>query len=108
MQLFQARHPIPDPLTLHHGELVSSQLLKDVHGEVLLISSGQTTICRRSAGNLRQRALSWLNIVANARSSRYIAGRVSEKGGMFRVVTREQALDLMTRWLAEALQNSES
>lgn len=110
MQPFQTRstYPTIDPGVLDPAEQVSEQLLKDVRGEVLLISAGKTVICQRTAGNLRRRALSWLNMVANANISRYIAGRVSDKGGIFRVVTKEQAFELMARWLVEELRNRET
>lgn len=110
MQLFQTRskHPTAEPVVLDPAERISDQLLKHFRGEVLVINSNQSTIYQRSAGNMRQRSLSWLNMVANAKCTRFIAGRVSEKGGRFRIVTRAEALQIIARWLFEDLQNLES
>lgn len=99
----QSSWPTADPT-----EHISEQLLKDICGEVLLISLGKAVICKRSAGNLRNRALSWLNIMAEAGCTRFIIGRVSEKGGRFQVVTREQALELIALWLGQELQKTKT
>lgn len=104
MQLLQMAHHVADPAAIDPKELVRDQLLSQYRGEILLIRSDQTTICNRSAGNLRQRALSWLNMVAKAKSARYISGCVSDKGGRFRIATRNEALALIARLIYEELQ----
>lgn len=87
-------------------ELVSDQLLNDVHGEVLLIRSNQvTTICKRSANDMRQQAFSWLHMAGTDKNASFIAGRVSDKGGRFQIVSRDQAVELIALWIFEELQH---
>ncbi len=91
---------IVDPL-----DLVSNQLLGEIHGAVLLIRSTQsTTICKRSAKNMRRQALSWLYLAGTDKDASFIAGRVSDKGGRFQIIKRNQAVELLAKWIIEEMQ----
>jgi hypothetical protein len=84
-------------------KLVRDQLLNELHGDVLLIRTAHTTtICRRSASNMRQQALTWLMEAVTEKAS-YLAGKVSAKGGRFRVVSRTQAVELIATWIFKEL-----
>lgn len=81
-------------------ERVSDQLLCEVYGEVLLIrSTDSTTICKRSAKNMIQRALVWLYFVGHARNASFIAGNIVHKGGLFQSITKKQAVELLGMWV---------
>ncbi len=102
MQTAQAIQPVAvaEPL-----ELVNDQLLGEVYGEILLIRSAQTTtICKRTAGNMRQQALTWL-YRAGTENASFLVGKMSEKGGRFQVVTRDQAIELIGIWNFKGLQH---
>jgi len=88
------------PLTaVKPQDMVSDQLLNEVHGEVLLIRTAYaTTICQRSARNMRQHVIDWL-VLAGSEKASFIAGKMSENGGRFQVVTRDQAIELIATWI---------
>ena len=87
-------------------ELICDQLLGEIHGEVLLIrSTHSTTICKRSAKNMRRQALSWLYLAGTENDVSFIAGRVSDKGGRFQIIKRNQAVELIAMWIIEEMQH---
>ncbi len=101
MQTAQVIHPftIAEPL-----ELVSDQLLNEVYGEILLIRTAHTTtICKRTAGNIRQQALTWF-YRSGTESASFLAGKMSGKGGRFQVITRGQAIEVLGTWIFKELQ----
>lgn len=98
MQTAQVIHPftIAEPL-----ELVSDQLLNEVYGEILLIRTlHTTTICKRTAPNMKLLALTWLYRAGTEKAS-FLAGQMSKKGGRFKVVSRDQAIESLGRWIFE-------
>lgn len=103
MQIAQTIHPVT---VAEPHELVSDQMLSEVHGEILLIRTAHTTtICNRTAGNMRQQALTWL-YRAGTENASFLAGKMSEKGGRFQVVTRGQAVELLAVWIFEEVQHA--
>lgn len=88
-------------------ELVSDKLLKDIRGEVLLIRTYQgTTICSQLADKMLQQALSWLLLAGDElKTNGFIAGYVSEKGGKFAIINRDQAVELIAIWIFEGMRN---
>ncbi len=79
--------------------MVSDQLLNQVQGEVLFIRTAYaTTICQRSARNMSKHVMDWL-VLAGTEKASFIAGKMSENGGRFQVVTRNQAIELITKWI---------
>jgi hypothetical protein len=102
MQTVKVTHPLT---VVDHQELVSDQRLNEVHGDVLLIRTAHaTTICKRTAWNMRQQALTWL-FRARTEDVGFIAGKVSSKGGRFQVITRNQAIALIGTWIFKELQH---
>lgn len=102
MQTAEVIHPVT---VVESHELVNDQLLNKVHGEILLIHTAYTTtICKRTAGNMRQKALTWL-YRADSENASFFAGKMSEKGGRFQVITRNQAIELIGTWIFEELQH---
>lgn len=105
MQTAQAIHPVT---VAEPRELVSDQLLSEVHGEILLIRTAHaTTICKRTAANMRQQALTWL-YRAGTENASFLLGKMSEKGGRFQVVTRGQAIEVLGTWIFKELKNGTS
>ncbi len=103
MQTAQTIHPVT---VAEPHELVSDQMLSEVHGEILLIRTVHTTtICKRTAGNMRQQALTWL-YRAGTENASFLAGKMSEKGGRFQVVTRDHAIELLGTWIFKELQHN--
>lgn len=87
-------------------ELVSDKLLSEVGGDVLFIHSVHgTTICERSVEDMRQQSLSWL-VKADTEKASFIAGHVSEKGGRFQIITKDQAVELLAVWVFEEVQHA--
>lgn len=87
-------------------ELVSDQLLKDVKGEVVLIRHDLgTIICSRSAENMKQQVVSWLNLAGTAENASFITGRITDKGGRFRIINRESAVEIIALWIFEVIPN---
>lgn len=102
MQTAQTIHPVTVAET---QELVSDQFLSEVSGEILLIRTAHTTtICKRTVGNMRQQALTWF-YRAGTENASFLAGKMSEKGGRFQVVTRDQAVELIGTWIFKELQH---
>lgn len=98
MQTAQAIHPVT---VAEPHELVSDQLLNEVYGEILLIRTAlTTTICKRTAPNMRSLALTWL-YRAGTEKANFLAGKMSKKGGRFQVVNRDQAIELLRKWIFE-------
>ncbi len=96
MQTVEGIYPL---IAVEPDEMVSDQLLNEVHGEVLVIRTAYaTTICQRSAKNMRQHVMDWLVLAATQKAS-FIAGKMSENGGRFQVVTRDQAIELIATWI---------
>lgn len=96
MQTAEVIHPL---IVVQPQDMVSDQLLNEVHGEVLLIRTAYaTTICQRSARSMRQHVMDWL-VLAGTEKARFIAGKMSENGGRFQVVTRDQAIELIATWI---------
>ena len=96
MQTAEVIYPL---IAVKPQDMVSDQLLNEVHGEVLLIRTAYaTTICQRSARNMRQHVMDWLVSAATEKAS-FIAGKMSENGGRFQVVTRDQAIELIATWI---------
>ncbi|MBM9514796.1 hypothetical protein [Desulfogranum marinum] len=95
----QTAHVIHPVTVSESHELVSDQLLNEVHGEVLFIRTAHaTTICKRTAGNMRQQVLTWISEAGSPNAS-FLTGKMSDKGGRFQVVTRDQAIELFGRWI---------
>jgi hypothetical protein len=96
MQTAEVIYPL---IPVKPQEMVSDQLLNEVHGEVLLIRTAYaTTICQRSARNMIKHVRDWLVLAATEKAS-FIAGKMSENGGRFQVVTRDQAIELIATWI---------
>ncbi len=96
MQTAEATHPV---IAIAPQKLVSDQLLNEVHGEVLFIRTAYaTTICQRSARNMNQHIMDWFAMAGTEHAS-FIAGNMSENGGWFQVVTRDQAIELIATWI---------
>lgn len=81
---------------------VKDILLKDVQGEVILIRSAQeTTICSRNADDLIKKAPEWFFSIVYSES--IVAGNVSQKGGRFEPVRKDQAIDRIGKWVFEKM-----
>ena len=102
----QLTKQIPFTVIVDPQELVSDQLLGEIHGEVLLIrSTHSTTICKRSAGNMKRQALSWLYLAGTEQDVIFIAGNISDKGGRFQIIKRDQAVELIGMWIFKDIQH---
>ncbi|MBM9514263.1 hypothetical protein [Desulfogranum marinum] len=89
-------------VVIHPHELVGDQLLREVDGDVLLIRSTHvSTMCTCSARKRRRQLLACLYLAGTDADASFIAGRVSARGGRFQVISREQAVELLARWIVE-------
>lgn len=96
MQTAEVIYPL---IVVQPQDMVSDQLLNEVHGEVLLIRTAcATTICQRSARNMSRHIMDWL-VLAGTEKASFIADKMSENGGRFQVVTRDQAIELIATWI---------
>lgn len=100
------------PSTKHSLEVIIStapvgstkNLLKELHGEFLLIRSPQIIwICNRSAKNMRTQSMSWLEHVAQMKNARFMVGRLTNRGGRFQNISRDAAIELIAHWVFDDL-----
>ena len=83
---------------------VKNPLLKDVQGEVILIRSPRgITVCARNSASMTKHAPSWLYSIVY--SEAIIAGNVSKKGGRFEFIRKEQAIEVIGKWVFEQIQS---
>lgn len=86
-------------------ELAGDILISELKGEILLIRTAhELIVCERSSIHLKDHLFSWL-LTARTEPASFIGGKVSENGGRFQILKKDEAVNLLETWNFQELQH---